>query len=382
VKIDFFKKNGMFNGMRWIVFGLILSAFSLQAQPCPLNAPGIVTDPMERLREGPSSPCEKQPAGCIPFDADLYKRCTEIYSASAEFLYWQAIGGGLDYALKMKQPAGLSQTAALGKFQSARFNLDPGFRIGLLYFRALHNWEMRWVYTRMTSRGSNSSIKPQAGNEYLTPTWTLLPSNPIEKANSHIHMNYNVFDMSVDRHFTPNWHLRFRYVAGLLMAWMDQDWKVRYTDTSGFATVVRNRWNFIGAGLKTGIMGDWFLTNDFYLTGQALFGALIGQYENRSREMQTLPIAPGDNPALPFRNAVFSDVRPAFTAQLAIGPSWQKNYEKSRVEIFAGYEMNLWMNLQNTYHSTYGSPSAFKETWINSSLFGLYGLTTRATVDF
>jgi len=27
--------------------------------------------------EGPSSPCEKQPSGCIPFDADLFKRCTD-----------------------------------------------------------------------------------------------------------------------------------------------------------------------------------------------------------------------------------------------------------------------------------------------------------------
>lgn len=372
----------MLKDMLLFLLGLIISALSLQAQPCPLNAPGRATDPAERLREGPSSPCEKHPEGCIPFDADLYKRCTEGCSASVQFLYWQAIGGGLDYALKMKEPAGFSETSALGKYQSARFNVDPGVRLGFLYFRALHNWEVRWEYTRMTSKGSSFAHKPRASNEYLTPTWTLLPSNPIAKANSHTHMNYNVFDMNVDRHFTPNWHWRLRYVAGFTAAWMDQEWKVRYYDTSRFATTVCNRWHFIGAGMKTGVMSDWFLTNDWYLTGQVMFGALIGQYKNRAKQTQALPIDPGDNTALPFRDTIFSDVRPASTLQFIIGPSWQKNYAKSRVEIFAGYEMNLWFNLQNTYHSTHGSPVAFKETWINSSLFGFYGLTTRVTVDF
>ena len=67
---------------------------------------------------------------------------------------------------------------------------------------------------------------------------------------------------------------------------------------------------------------------------------------------------------------------------MIIGPSWQKNLPKNRIELFAGFEMNLWINLQEVYRSTSSTAMGAKETWINSSTLALYGLTTRLTVDF
>jgi hypothetical protein len=67
---------------------------------------------------------------------------------------------------------------------------------------------------------------------------------------------------------------------------------------------------------------------------------------------------------------------------LLIGPSWQKNFTCNRIEIFAGYEMNLWFNLQEIYRSTSGVPSAEKQTWQTTNALVLQGLTTRIVYDF
>jgi hypothetical protein len=341
-------------------------------------------DPLDQIEKGPSSPCEKPPKGCIPFDADLFRRCTEVFAINGDFLYWQVLTGNIDYALKMKEPTwGPSDSYAQGDFESGSYSLDPGFRLGLLYFRALHDWEAKIEYTRMTGRGKNTSTNPDSDVIHLTPTWPVQPSNiALEMATSDIDFNYNVFDLLIDRHFTPNWHLRLRYGGGFTVAWMDQEWKIRYIDRVNNETNVRNEWGYTGAGLKLFSMVDWFWGYDLYMTGKFAFATLIGRYTNESWQKQTFAPTINDNPDIPVRNTHFSDTRPAFTTQFLFGPSWQRKFDSTRIEAFAGYEMNFWFNLQNVYHSTSGSPTAAKETWINNSLLGLHGLSTRLTVDF
>lgn len=52
------------------------------------------------------------------------------------------------------------------------------------------------------------------------------------------------------------------------------------------------------------------------------------------------------------------------------------------MEFFLGYEMTIWQNLQEIYHSIASTASEPKETWINRGLVNLQGLTTRATFNF
>lgn len=310
-------------------------------------------------------------------DPDLFKKNAQIYSAGVEFLYWKVAEGALDYALKMEHPAwGASPSYAQGKFETAAYNMDPGVRVGFLYFRAPHFWELKWQYTRFTSRGKNQASKPSGDADFLTGTWPQITTNPLAQATSQIHLNYNVFDMFVTRVFIPNPHLRLRVIGGTLAAWMDQDWKVHYSDSALNSTTIRNRWHFVGAGLKTGAMADWYWTGDLYMTGLWTVDALIGSYSNRAKQETSF------NTAIPVRDTFYRDVRSVFSAQMLLGPSWQKNFPNNRVEVFAGFEMNLWCNLQEVYRSTAGDPSAAKETWINTSILALYGLTTRLTVDF
>lgn len=353
----------------------LLVATAAFGAPCQDSDGWTPVDPLDHIEDGPSSACERPPKGCVPFDADLFRRCTPVMSIQGELLFWQVVEGDLDYALKMNQAAsGSSSSFAQGNFESGSFNLDPGFRIGALYFRAAHNWEVRSEYTRLTAHGSDFVHRPNSSTEFLNPTWPISPSDvDLLKASSHTHMNYNVFDLLIDRHFTPNWHLRIRYGGGFTTAWIDQDWKVRYTDILNNQATVHNRWHFVGAGLKLVNLFDWYWGLDVYMTGKFALGALIGRYTNQAKQNQT---------GISVRDAFFHDTRAAFTTQFLFGPSWQKKLGSTRLEAFLGYEMNFWFNLQNIYHSTSGSSTAAKETWTNSSVMGLQGLTSRLTLDF
>ena len=318
-----------------------------------------------------------------PFDADLFRKDAQVWSGHAEFLFWRVQESSLDYALSMSQSAwGPSNCYASGYFENATFNGDPGFRIGVSFFRAPKYWEVKANYTRLTARGSNSAGKPDPNTQYLTGTWPQVFTNPMAGATSRIHMNYNVADLLVDRVFHPNPHLRLRVLGGGLVAWINQNWDVSYNDSSNNQTAINNQWKFIGGGLSTGTCVDWYWGRDVYITASASFGALLGSYQNRSKQTTNYQISSDYNTSLPLRNAHYKDVRPSFTVQFLFGPSYQKNFTNSRMEFFLGYEINTWMNLHEIYRSTSGSGSAEKQTWINTGAVALQGLTTRLTVDF
>src|SRR5690242_15814411 len=96
-----------------------------------------------------------------PYDADLFRKDEQVFSAHAELLYWTVEEGALDYALKMKTPGwGPSGNYAQGNFQTAGFNFQPGFRAALSFYRAAHYWEVKWQYARLTLTGSNHATMP------------------------------------------------------------------------------------------------------------------------------------------------------------------------------------------------------------------------------
>lgn len=309
------------------------------------------------------------------YDADLFKRDASVFSFHASFLFWRVQEGALDYALKMQQPSPSGPVFAQGKFHSATFDGEPGFRIAASYFRAPKYWEIWGQYTRLTARGKDNVDAPTATGKFLTGTWPMPSTNALTNAHSYIHMNYNVADLLVDRFFNPNPHLRMRLLGGGTAAWMNQEWTIHYTNTIGETTQVRNRWRFVGGGFRVGTIVDWFWGYDIYLTATATCATLIGSYHNQAKQMF-------NSQSLPVRDTHFSDVRPAFAIQGIFGPSWQKNFCSTRMEIFAGYELNSWFNIAEFYRSTSSVATASKETWMSTGMIALQGLNVRATLDF
>lgn len=318
-----------------------------------------------------------------PFDADLFRRDAQVFSVHGEFLYWTVNEGSLGYALKMQNPAwGPTPSYAQGTMESGTYNWDPGFRIALSYFRAPRYWEVKSSYTRVTFDGTNHCNKPSPDGDYLTGTWPQIVPAPLAGAKSYLHMNYNLYDITISRFYNPNPHLRLRVVAGFIVPWIDQDWKVTYWDSAQRNTVIQNRWRFVGGGMKSGMTFDWYWGNNVYMTGMGNIGVAVGSYTNRSRQTTNYQPDPADDTSVPIRNMKIYNTRPAFMAQMLFGPSYQKNFDCSRLELFIGYEFNAWANLNEIYHSTASGPFGSKETWNSTSWTGLQGLTFRTTVDF
>lgn len=321
--------------------------------------------------ETPIQTTTEEPA----YDADLFKRDTPAFSFHGSFLFWRVQESALDYALKMQHTSPSGTVYAQGKYHSATFDGEPGFRVAASYFRAPKYWEMWLQYTRLTARGENSVGRPDQEGRYLTGTWPEIISAPITQAKSHIHLNYNVADFLVDRFFNPNPHLRIRFIGGGTVAWMNQNWAVCYFNESDAVTQIRNRWKFIGGGFRMGTMVDWYCGYDLYLTSATTAATLLGSYHNQSTQTASTE-------SLAVRDAHYSDIRPTFAVQALFGLSWQKNFCSNRMEIFGGYELNSWFNLAEIYRSTSGAANIAKETWINTGMIALQGLTTRMTLDF
>ena len=326
----------------------------------------------------------KAPPPQPAFDADLFSRDKQVISTHLEFLYWVAEEGALDYAIKMRSPAWSSSTDnyASGNMKRTNFFFDPGFRLGMSFFRAPNYWEVWAMYTRMTSRGHTNAGKPGPTTEYINGTWPQILTAPLAGAETSIHLNYNLVDFLVDRFFNPNPHLRIRLIGGLTGAWMDQNWSIRYYDSSLNNSHIKSRWSYGGAGLRMGTMADWFWTHDIYLTARGTVGVLMGNYTNRTKQTSNISPTGAQNPAVPLRNVRYNDARPAVTGQLLIGPSYQKSFSTMRLEAFVGYEITGWGNLQEVYRSSSGSAQGAKETWINTGLLTFQGITARITTDF
>ena len=320
-----------------------------------------------------------------PKDPDLFLKDNAIFSSHLEFLYWKPIEGALMYALKMdRQSWNPENTFPVGHYENADYDFDPGFRVTMGYFRAPRYWEIWTTYTRLTARGSEK-VHPSNShpNQFLTATWPTYFQESLSEAKTSIHLNYNVADLNVDRYFIPNPHLRLRMLGGFTGAWMDQDWAVKYYDFDNHTSLIRNRWRFGGAGFRLGLMVDWFWTDDIYVTIRGTLAALVGAYKNSMVQTSSIKLGPEYNTNLPLRNAIYRDARSVGHLQLLMGPSWQRSWKSVRTELFLGYEINSWTNLQEIYFSVQGVPAyASQQTTFNSGVLTLQGLTTRFSIDY
>jgi len=322
-------------------------------------------------------------------DEDLFRKDEQVFSGHVEFLYWTLEEGALDYALKMKAPAWGNNASdsnyAKGTFKTASYGFDPGFRVALSFYRAPRLWEITWQYTRNTLRGSDSSSAPEKSNQFLTGTWPQLIQGPLSEAKSHLHYNYNVFDFFVARMFFPNPHLRIRLIGGASAAWMSQQWIIHYINQDAEQSRINNKWSYAAGGLRFGTTLDWFWTQDIYITARGSLGLFLGSYHNHSKQTsQTAPTGGSGSydTNLAAKDTTMENIRGASNCCMSLGPSWQKNFKQARIELFAGYELNLWTNLQELYRSSASSPQGAKETWMSTSTIALQGITIRASGDF
>lgn len=324
-----------------------------------------------------ATPADESDLLCIQCYESMPDCKTEFFSngckivTDLEFLYWTAEVNAVDYALQTNNP--VFSECGVGDFQNADYSYDPGFRVGLRYRNGPRYWEISAAYTWLNVSGKDSV---EDTVNLITPTYLPDLLMTVTNGNSDIKLWYNILDVLAARVFDPNPHLRMRVSGGITGAWIEQNWKVTYSDTMNFVSTLNQKWTYRAVGYRVGAAFDWFWIWDIYLTGKASVGMTVGKYVNLSKQSSQFSM----NPNLTFRDSRYEDYRIATHLQMLLGFSYQKLCQCVDYEIFAGYEFNAWNNLNEIFRCQ--GDSEFMNTLINNGLLGLHGLNVRLTVSF
>lgn len=347
--------------MRTKHFALVFSTLlclSLIAEECEREC---ICEP-----EWPLPPCNP----CEP-PLFVYNCMTWV---NTEFLFWSADVGSVDYAVKMNQSTTAPATFAIGHYQEAKYKWEPGFRVAIGYYNYPRFWEVAAQYTWFYDKGHHHVQAPDVAGEFLNPTWNTVTAPPFQRASSLIDLHYHLGDLIVARIFDTNPHMRLKLLGAITSGYISQSWKMRFSDFNGSFDRIKSRWHYIATGLRMGVSIDWFWGYQFYFTGKATIATLVGSYKNKTIDRLQSGVIVGD--------ATYKDTRVAFHSQILLGPSWQRPCECWTMEFFAGYELNSWLNLHETFRSQLSAQNAQKETRHASGFLGMQGLTARLTIGF
>jgi len=322
-----------------------------------------------------STPSTREP---LPYDYDLFKKDTEVVFINADFLYWTAQAPGLEYAFKFDKLTDNATVFGVGKYKMTSYEWKPGFRVTLGWFNAPKYWNVLAEYSCIKIEGFNTAEKSSDSIVATFPQLATL-SQELATAKSRVVLNYNFVDLLASRVFITNPHLRLRMMGGFTSGVIDQKWNIFYTDVLNQHERVFNKWKYTGIGFRVAVDFSWYWGNNIYLTAKASNAILIGRYRYNSA-------ISADTSGDFFDLCRFKEYRGAYNIQFLLGPSYQKNFCKNRIEIFAGYELNGWINLHEINRNS-ASTQANQvitekyQTNINGMLL-MDGLSTRLTIDF
>jgi len=308
-------------------------------------------------------------------DSDLFKKHDKAVFVNAEFLYWTADTSSLDYAFKLDPVNVLNNTR--GKNQLAEYDWDPCFRVSLGWFNAPNTWQIYGQYTWLRISGSdNLRAEYQDGVSNFLPVISTSNLGRLELSNSKIKFFEDLGDLLVSRVFVPNYHLRLRLMGGFTAGRLKEEWKVYYLDILSRSKDILYQLKFTGIGFRAGLDFDWFWSTDFYLSGKMTTALMIGKYKYLNRIFVNVN---DPDPTIGDFDLNFSQYRGVYNIQFLLGPSYQRSFEKNRFEIFAGYELNSWINFHDIFVLTSGS---VVDGYESQGMFLLHGLTVKLNVDF
>jgi hypothetical protein len=297
------------------------------------------------------------------------------FYVNADFLYWKVEEGELDYILTdVETGAGVTTSSgATGHLKEARFDCKAGLRIAAGATFSPDFWIVEGRYTWIHPKGSSST---NSSDLPLQGTYQTNNTTAIQSATSHINLNYQVADLILAKRFMLSKQVLVRAFTGVIGAWLNQHWTIKYFGGAPNQEIKQN-WSFSGGGLQLGINGDWFIGSGISLVGECRGALIYGNYQNQLNNRE-------EPSSLTIEDPRLHDHRVIPTLQLSFGPAWGKMFKGWGINLFAGYELNAWYNLQLINRSLpITSCSICGRNSVHSNgVLALQGLTMRLEVDF
>ncbi|MES2345616.1 MAG: Lpg1974 family pore-forming outer membrane protein [Chlamydiota bacterium] len=320
-----------------------------------------------------------------------------------EFLWWKAYEGALDYAIK-GQVGGNQDLGGIGKLKSASFEWAPGYRAYLGYRFPPDFWEVEAIYTYYHNSHHNKASHPKCSppnnvngvppEKALVGTFIQYTTTPVDIAKSSITLNYNMGDILLGRRLAVTKALILRGLFGISGVWLDQHWKYTYlpglqisngVSEKGSTVKGKENWKFSAGGFRLGLDMNWFIGKGFTLLTDGSLAVFFGPYSNLSFNKTNNHLLAGGGQGLPqvTTNLKINDHRFSMHTRLAIMPAWGKQFNHFGFLVYAGYELNLFTNLQEVYRSSADTASYVQRlTSFTYGLLGMQGLTAGINFDF
>ncbi|MBS0653165.1 MAG: hypothetical protein JSR39_06490 [Verrucomicrobia bacterium] len=309
----------------------------------------------------------------------------------SDFLYWQAVQDGIEYALKSKAPLG--STAFLGsgqaeitsgKMKSIDFDWGPGFRIGLGYNFRYDQWDLFLNWTRFHNHTTSSSRAPSGGS--LAALWIPITVGGGDTRHAHArwHLMYDVVDLELGRSFYLTKALSARPFVGLRGAFIRQHMKFEYEDVhlinspNLFDMNTRAKNDYFSGGLRAGTKMNFRVSNHWSFYGAAAASLLYGDFDVKLHFQ-----FPGQSIS-PLKLGYKANYhRTQANVEGSIGLQWETGYADGRyhITILACYEFTEWFN-QNQLLKVL-APGLFNPAFLpNDGDLGMQGGTLSVRFDF
>jgi hypothetical protein len=307
----------------------------------------------------------------------------------AEFLYWKNIEPHLSYAIRETPPNKLNPTteevSLIGSIKSVEYDWNAGLRVGLGYRWGASSWDLYLDYTHFINKGHDSHTREPSGDippyHFLKGMFVEFLGADIYQVKSKTTLNYNIWDLVLQRPFYESPSVIMRFLMGLKGASISQNWhSIYFADNLvvPFETI-KNKWEFKGGGPRAGINLEWLWRYGLGLHFQASGGLVLGWFDNKQM------IAQAKHPI--FGVYQIGKIHPKNgrmipATEIMIGLQWGYLCKKWGVHLFADWEFNNWIDLNETYYFSRSDYDAEKVgSWMKESV-SLQGLTVGLKLDF
>lgn len=261
------------------------------------------------------------------------------YSVSADYLFWQAQGDQLQYALTV--PGGVPDEGLAFAdtiiVENQNFKPASGLRIKA-GCSLCHDWNF---FINWTHLNKSSCIRATEKNQGIITTqlFGLLDAGGLTatEAQSSWGFDFNTIDLEIARDWNPIEELAIKYHLGLKWAKIDQLQNIAYHGMNDNTTALLQKGNdFSAVGPRIGIDAKYYLWRGIHLIGNASGSLLYGAFktqENYVLSNTIITLAP---------KIVECKKRLRPMVQLLVGLDWEKEYCAMLFEIGAAYEAQYW----------------------------------------
>ncbi|HSW72900.1 MAG TPA: Lpg1974 family pore-forming outer membrane protein, partial [Chlamydiales bacterium] len=390
----------------------------------------LFAGPAGVLKYDPCSPCNCEEGTCHPHHKPY---CSHVF-ITADFLYWQANEGQIDYADRVHTLP--NHFTFNGKDFTIHPDYKPGFRVGAGWnVGENYKWELYANWTRFFTHGRSSQAVPNllinpytyrqfnsffgspvfSQTDFLIPNWwsgILGPRSLAASARWILH--FDVWDLEMGREIQIGTKFALRPHAGMRAARIHQRYNSDYTSfwtsldvLSGTNnvhffiadTAFRASNDFRGLGIEGGADLWWEFLPSFSLFAQFGGSLLYGEFKIHEKFQGFVNVmnAAAQIIITPLETKIKKDIHDIVgNFDALLGLEWQHffNCDKVRLSFMAGYEMGIWFRQNQMFTINSGVDSTgflqggsaiearadfvLTETQLSGNLT-LQGLTVRAS---